>query len=247
MALYSELEQQGIWLFRYRGLIPIIFVVFGLWAFVSERMDWIEDRELHAPQWFWWLCFGVSLAGLAIRTHAVGYASPNTSGRNTKGQVADSVNTSGLYSIMRHPLYTGNFLMWLGIALLTCNFWFVAWFIFLYAIYYERIIYAEEQFLIRKFGAAYTDWSQRTPVVLPAFAKYRPPVNPFHWKRALKQEITGLLLLLTIFCALHETSQYIFKRSFVPDADIWTGMFAASLLAYAIVKLVQKRTSLLAG
>ena len=54
----------------------------------------------------------VSLLGEAIRIITVGHAPRNTSGRNTtEGQVADVINTSGIYSIIRHPLYVGNFLL----------------------------------------------------------------------------------------------------------------------------------------
>ena len=76
--------------------------------------------------------------------------SVNTSGRNTsEGQVADTINQTGMYSMVRHPLYVGNFIMWLGIALFTASIWFVLLFIAVYWLYYERIMYAEEQFMRR--------------------------------------------------------------------------------------------------
>ncbi|NLL27934.1 MAG: DUF1295 domain-containing protein [Bacteroidales bacterium] len=37
------------------------------------------------------------------------------SGKNTEKQIADFLNTKGMYSIVRHPLYLGDFLMWLGL------------------------------------------------------------------------------------------------------------------------------------
>ncbi|MGB8874133.1 MAG: hypothetical protein WCC75_12145, partial [Desulfobaccales bacterium] len=39
-----------------------------------------------------------------------------TSGRNTQGQVAETLNTTGIYSLVRNPLYLGNFLIWLGLS-----------------------------------------------------------------------------------------------------------------------------------
>jgi len=82
--------------------------------------------------------------GLFIRAYAVGHTPANTSGRNTKEQLADELNTTGIYSMVRHPLYLGNFFMWLGAAVLTKNGWFIVAFILLYWIYYERIMFAEE-------------------------------------------------------------------------------------------------------
>jgi len=101
----------------------------------------------------------ISLCGLAIRVYTVGHTPANTSGRNTAGQLAESLNTTGIYSLVRHPLYLGNFFMWLGVALLIANFWFVIAFVFAYWIYYERIMFAEEQFLRTKFGPTYVEWA----------------------------------------------------------------------------------------
>src|SRR5205085_1751915 len=98
-------------------------------------------------------CFFISMIGLIIRIYTVGYSAENTSGRNTHGQVADSLNTKGIYSVVRNPLYLGNFFMWLGLAMLSFNFWFVISFIFFYILYYECIIYAYYYFLNRKFTA----------------------------------------------------------------------------------------------
>src|SRR5690625_4190690 len=111
----------------------------------------------------------VSIAGLSIRLVTIGFTSKNTSGRNTtEGQVADTLNTTGIYSTVRHPLYLGNFLMWLGIALWTGNFWFIISFCLFYWVYYERIMFAEESFLRKKFGDRYLEWAEQTPAFFPS-------------------------------------------------------------------------------
>src|SRR5690606_25761265 len=124
----------------------------------------------------------------------------NTSGRNThEGQVADTLNTTGIYSIVRHPLYLGNFLMWLGPALLTENLWFIIVFILSYWVYYERIMFAEEQFLARKFGEVYTKWADSVPAFIPKFRPFSKPDFPFSIKKVLKKEKNGLFALFFIF------------------------------------------------
>ena len=55
-------------------------------SFHNNRINWSFDQNLY--------CWAYT---------------KNTSGRNTHDQVADSLNTSGIYSIVRHPLYVGNF------------------------------------------------------------------------------------------------------------------------------------------
>ena len=60
----------------------------------------------------------------------VGFTPRGTSGRNTKeGQVAESLNTLGMYSMCRHPLYLGNLLMWLGIVMYMGHLWFAVAFL----------------------------------------------------------------------------------------------------------------------
>ena len=66
-------------------------------------------------------------------------------------QVADSLNTTGIYSTVRHPLYLGNFFMWLAIVVLTADLYFVIVFCLCYFIF-ERVMLAEEDFLANKFG-----------------------------------------------------------------------------------------------
>lgn len=91
MLLDERLKKQGDWLFRFRGVLPLVV------------------RALL-----------VSLVGLAVRVRTAGHTPYRTSDRRTaEGQVADELNTTGIYSVMRNPLYVGNFFMWLGIALLS--------------------------------------------------------------------------------------------------------------------------------
>ena len=154
------------------------------------------------PHWhlYEYLCLAVSLSGTLVRIYTVGHTPVGTSGRNTANQVADVLNTTGIYSTVRHPLYLGNFLMWLGIALLTCNVGFVAVFVLAYWLYYERIMYAEEQFLRRKFGDTYLRWAERTPAFIPCLKRFRPTDLPFSWKKVIKKEKNGVFALSVQNC-----------------------------------------------
>jgi len=156
MALQEEMEKQGNFLFKYRGYLPLIIVAVGLAVFIEPHLTVIHFFVLKYST-VEFIGLFISLFGLFIRAYAVGHTPANTSGRNTKEQLADELNTTGIYSMVRHPLYLGNFFMWLGAAVLTKNGWFIVAFILLYWIYYERIMFAEEQFLRRKFGSVYTD------------------------------------------------------------------------------------------
>ena len=155
MALKDELRSQGNFLFKYRSYLPVLIIIAGIIVLVDTKLNSVNE-PWHATYDI--ACVIVSFIGLLIRILAIGYSADNTSGRNTSaGQIADDINSTGLYSICRHPLYVGNFFMWLGIAMLTLNFWFLISFTYLYWLYYERIIFAEESFLIKKYGTKAND------------------------------------------------------------------------------------------
>ena len=162
MALREELEKQGNWLFRWRSYLPL--AVFPILLIALRNSEHFEHAiGSSAVRFFEGFCIAISFIGLAIRSITVGYVSEGTSGRNTKGQRAKTLNTTGMYSIVRHPLYLGNFVIFLGVTLFVEVWWFILVAILLFWVYYERIMFSEEEFLRKKFGDLYLEWSDKTP------------------------------------------------------------------------------------
>ena len=186
MALHEQLESQGKTLFKYRGHLPVLFLLAGLAAFAYYDLNHNEAGDFWNDSYAFF-CLAVCFVGFIIRVITVGHTPTNTSGKNTEEHMADELNTTGMYSITRNPLYLGNFFMWLGVALLTQSLWFVVAFIFFYWIYYERIIYSEEEFLRNSYGERYLSWANATPVFIPAFKKWAKPSWTFSWKKVLKK------------------------------------------------------------
>jgi protein-S-isoprenylcysteine O-methyltransferase Ste14 len=225
----------------------LFFLIAGLavYAYSVWKGAFIWEKFPCYKQPFEICCLAVSLLGLVVRIYTVGYTPANTSGRNTKaGQVADELNTTGIYSIVRNPLYLGNFLMWLGIAMLTANIWFIVSFCFLYWIYYERIIFAEEQFLRKKFSDVYVDWTKVTPIFIPKFSRYKKPSYSFSWKKVLKKEKNGLAALFIVFAIFHITEQLINNEPIQPNHYIIIGCIVTCVL-YLILKIFKKYTRVL--
>jgi protein-S-isoprenylcysteine O-methyltransferase Ste14 len=245
MALQEEIEKQGNWLFKYRGVLPLIILAIGGYLYVQPELHhelWALE-ETSYEKYYEFGCLLVSFLGFAIRIFTVGYTPENTSGRNTGEQLADQLNTKGIYSIVRHPLYLGNFFMWLGIALLTVNLWFIIAFVFLYVIYYERIMFAEEQFLRRKFGEIYLEWAARTPSVLPRFKNYEKPPFNFSWKKVLKQEKNGLAAVFCIFFLFNFLGEWL-QHTYNYSRFYMFGCII-SLVLYFILKYLKRNTTLL--
>jgi len=113
MALTEEFEQSGSWLFKRRGYLPIVLLAAGIVVLMLNELN--PDRNFLITDIVYLF---VSFLGLAIRAFTIGHTPKNTSGRNIKAQKAEVVNTTGIYSIVRHPLYLGNFVIWLGLSIM---------------------------------------------------------------------------------------------------------------------------------
>ncbi len=139
MALREELEKQGTWLFKWRSYLPLF--ILPLFLIALRHSEYLERvfgdlmDDIYES-----LCLAISFLGLAIRCLTIGYGPKGTSGRNTKKQKAKILNTTGMYSIVRHPLYLGNFLIFLGITLFVQVWWFSLLAILAFWLYYDLVI-----------------------------------------------------------------------------------------------------------
>jgi protein-S-isoprenylcysteine O-methyltransferase Ste14 len=243
MALQEEFEDQGNFLFKYRTYLPLIVLAGGLLLFYIQKRNY-TFQDLGQNYW----CFSliVGLFGLLIRIYTVGHTPENTSGRNTTGgQLADQLNQTGIYSLVRHPLYLGNFLMWLAVGMLTANTTYIIGFILAYWLYYERIMYAEEQFLRSKFGKTYTDWAANVPAFIPKLAGFVSPKYPFSIKKVLKKEKNGITALFGLFWLFEYVGNYAESGSFEIVKSTWFWGFVISTITYIILKLVKSNTKIL--
>ena len=108
MSLRRQLERNGSWLFRHRSYLPLLMIPVFLACLPSFKYLGASHKLNEVWQVF---CLMISLSGLAVRIITVGRAPLGTSGRNTREQVAHTLTTTGIYSVVRHPLYLGNYLV----------------------------------------------------------------------------------------------------------------------------------------
>jgi protein-S-isoprenylcysteine O-methyltransferase Ste14 len=191
MALVHSLENNGNKLFKYRGQIPVFLFILAIPVVYFSDVSYITNNE-ELFYLFTGVAIGMSILGQVIRAIAIGTSNKNTSGRNTKEQVAEALNTKGIYSTVRHPLYLGNYFMWIGIVFFTFNIWFIVTVSLLFWVYYERIMFAEERFLERKFGDSYVNWSNTIPAFWPSFKNYEKTPIPFSIKTIMRREYSGI-------------------------------------------------------
>jgi protein-S-isoprenylcysteine O-methyltransferase Ste14 len=238
MALVHEFENSGNWLFKRRSWLPVFMIVAGIVVmYLGNRQAILFDMRDEL------IFFGVSLFGQIIRIFTVGYAPRNTSGRNTvHGQIADELNVTGIYSLLRHPLYLGNFFMWLGPVLFLRSLWFTIVFGLLYWIYYERIMFAEEQYLRRKFGEIYDKWSETVSSFIPYSFNFIKPKLPFSPRNVLKREYNSFFNIFAIFTLLDLFRNY-FLSGRVYLTEMWVYLFSAGTVIWLTIRIIHKYTS----
>jgi protein-S-isoprenylcysteine O-methyltransferase Ste14 len=241
MALKEEFEKTGSWLFRWRSYLPLLLT--GIMLLGMRHFEY--PGHCHTRDQVWEItCLVISFFGLGIRIFTVGHTPKGTSGRNTHSQKAEVLNTTGLYSIVRHPLYLGNFFIWLGISMFVHMWWISLIFILVFWLYYERIMFAEEEFLRKRFGEEYEKWSSKTPTFLPRFKNWRSPDLSFSLKSVLKREYTGLLAIVASFTFL-EIAGDVFTEGKLELDLMWIIIFSAGLIIYLTLRTLKKKTKTL--
>jgi protein-S-isoprenylcysteine O-methyltransferase Ste14 len=199
----------------------------------------------HTLNEFWQIfCLMISFAGLAVRIIAVGRAPIGTSGRNTREQVAQTLTTTGIYSVVRHPLYLGNYLILLGMALWPHLWWLAVLTSCVFALYYERIMLAEEAFLRGQFGDVFEIWATATPAFLPRLRGWRPSPVSFSWRTVLQREYNAFILIIGVFFVFDVVGDCFAERRW-HVSYAWFSFFIAGFVIFATLRTLKKRTRLL--
>jgi protein-S-isoprenylcysteine O-methyltransferase Ste14 len=242
MALIDSFEKSGNFLFKYRGHLPLVLFIVAIPFAIITPYNVLNKNEL-IRSIIWILSFFFIFTGHMIRILTVGSRYMQSSGRNRSHQVAKELNTTGIYSIVRHPLYLGNALIWLGLVCFLENGWFVITFILLFWLYYERIMFAEERFLERQFGEKFKKWSEKVPAFIPSFQNRIPSNSDFSWRIVFKNEYPGLISSMTTILFI-----LILKRSVINGGIDFTAndaYFAIFILIFGLTfKGIKKYTNL---
>ena len=73
---------------------------------------------------------------------------------------ANTLQTKGLYSISRNPMYTGLLCLYSGLALLVGNWWTLLFIPLVIFILQAYVIRREERYLTRRFGQQFIDYKK---------------------------------------------------------------------------------------
>lgn len=231
--------------FRWRSYLPYLLALPLIVAL--PQSGWFETAFGEAAEIAWDVFAAlVAFAGLGIRVAAVGVAPVGTSGRNARAQRADSLNTTGLYSVVRNPLYLGNAIIVLGLALSVKVWWIVPLALAATGMFYARVIAAEEAFLHGKFGAVYDVWRARTPVIVPDFGLWRRAELPFSLRNVLRREYNGFYQIVVALTAIEFASDVLGEgigvAAFADEDEHWLWFLGFGTVVWLVLRALKKHT-----
>jgi len=155
-------------LFNLRGYIPVPFGI----AMICMPWRWSLWRpslgDPRGPAAVIGAGFLLVAAGECLRLAAAAHASPAVRSRVMK---VSELFTTGPYAHVRNPLYLGNFIILMG--MLVMSWAGFPWYFLLCAVIfwweYHQIIKAEESVLARTFGDSYRAYRECVPRIIPSF------------------------------------------------------------------------------
>ncbi len=181
-------------LFRYRGVVPVPFLVILLPLLIfSIRLQ----RQFRYRSWSLnILVILIAIIGEALRMWGVGYL-----GRKSRSQQvqAKTLVTAGPYSFLRNPLYLGNLLICLGLSFITGSLTAVISCLCYFIIFYSRIISREERYLLAQFKDEYREYCKQVKRFIPRFTLPQLVKNGhFNW-RGLSKEYNTIITIVMMF------------------------------------------------
>lgn len=144
------------------------------------------------------------IVGEFIRIYSVAFIGGVS--RTRTSSTNQALVTEGPYSLVRNPLYVGNFFIVLGICLYGNETWLIVLATLAFAFQYWFIVKYEENLLGRKFPDTFGDYKKKVPAWIPkSLPRLSILDNDVNLARALASEkrtlsaIVGILALLSLF------------------------------------------------
>lgn len=241
MKLLDRFVEDGDRLFRWRSYLPLVLVP----VFVAGVITTAPPFSSRDAEKIWEIIsVAIALTGLALRAWTVGSAPSGTSERSTVNPRASQLRSSGAYSLVRHPLYVANGLMALGLSLFPAVWYLPILLVAAAVLYYERIAVREEAFLAERFGAEFESWVSQVPALLPSLATYERSRMPFSWKKVLRHECHGLLVIAAGAFALDALQESWRAGAWQADAA-WVWFCGVSAVLFVTFVVLKRGTRLL--
>ena len=132
----------------------------------------------------------IAVAGMLFRFYASGFIVKNK-----------ELATIGPYSLVRHPLYTGNLLLMIGFTFASGQWWALVVSALFWWFYYPPAIEYEDRKLESLFGDAWREWSVTVPAVVPRGIVVRGG-GSWSFRTSWSENYELVIVVYTIACLL---------------------------------------------
>jgi protein-S-isoprenylcysteine O-methyltransferase Ste14 len=152
---------------RYSRIAYVVPLMFAGWLLAAPQVSTPILRERFIPYspWTFAAAAAITAMGLLFSVWARRHLGRNWSGTVTIKEDHELI-TTGPYAIVRHPIYTGLLLGFVGSALAIGEYRGVlAVGLALGSCLFKMRV--EERFMRERFGNAYSDYSRRVPALVP--------------------------------------------------------------------------------
>jgi protein-S-isoprenylcysteine O-methyltransferase Ste14 len=228
----------GNFLFRYRNAIgPAVFVL----ALLTTHPSYPLGRDGMN------LLFDVAgivlaLLGEALRIVTIGYEYIERGGRDRQVYASRLVQ-GGVFAHCRNPMYVGNILLALGLALIVHStaLYLIGLPLVVYA--YVAIVAAEEDFLRKTFGVEFEQYCRRVNRWVPDWRGWRASIAGmrFSWRRVLVKEYNTIFVVLLALAAVKLWADYRVRgQAVLPSVRTLVIGLCLWLAAYALVRAMKK-------
>jgi protein-S-isoprenylcysteine O-methyltransferase Ste14 len=149
---------------RILHIVPLLvsfWLVFG----DTRYLPWLHFRLLPDAPYVWWAGLLITAVGMAIAIWARLTLGTDWSGMVTLKENHELIRT-GLYSRIRHPIYTGILLGLVGSGMIRGQLRDLIGFVFLLTTLHFKAK-REEVFLHQEFGSSFVEHQRRTSMFLP--------------------------------------------------------------------------------
>ena len=137
-----------------------------LWVLALQISTWINIPEMKIAPTFRWILivlFSIEAVLLLLWSHFILRALAR----------AKTLITTGPYQYVRHPIYAAFIWSGTGILAMVYKSWLLIIFVIPIHIYWVWHVQKEENYMIDKFGSAYTDYMNTTGQFFPKFTVHR--------------------------------------------------------------------------
>ena len=231
----------GNWIFHYRNFL---FPVFYLLLFIPSP-EIFDDYKAAVI-----IGLIISLCGEGIRVLVMGLVDILHGGKD-RTIYSSALITDGIFSHCRNPLYIGNIMILLGLAIIANSLIFLLVLIPVFIFFYQGIVMAEEDFLQKNFGEPYKVYRQKVNRWWPNLSGLGKTFSSmrFSMQRVLIKEYNSTYLWMTgaVLLIMKHFWHHHDATAFQKALPVFISVLILLLLSYLFVRYMKKSKRWTAG